>query len=234
MTVTITTSEGEIEGSRFRGLDIDEDTWTIYAEVAGFDVPVLVSDHANEAAATTAMRAISAELASEGDVFPDAIFDDVTWLGTGKTALTGPRIEIGTEENNRQAFISDAEGEVLPASIQADDSEFGGAGIVVAGPDFAGDVTPLQAYLELFAEDDGSTRASLSADEVVIGGPVKADSYVDLTDTADGFLQLALLSSAPAAPASGHVRVYARVDGGQAKVCYKRSTGTEIILGTST
>lgn len=220
MAVFITTTEGDIEGGRFLALAIDSGTWSVMADVIGFDAPIVVEDFASEVAAQAGLQAVVDELASEGDVFQDAIFQDVTVLGTLRTALGGERIEIGTEESNRAQFFTGNLDEVAPGRIEVvdDDSEDGTCTVFIESPDFGAGPARLSMVVEAGSGAttirlDAGTLSLVAADGLV----VDAATYLDIVPSAPTFFP-------------GKVAIYAREVSGVNRLCYKRPDDTEVAL----
>lgn len=124
MVLVDTVTLGEIDGSRIRSLDIDTGTWSVVA-VIDDDTEIVVSDWANETEAEAAIQDVADLLASEGDVFPSLILQDLAVLGTLRTALAGKRWEIGTEDTNTIHGHSGHPDETSPSEIVADTVDLG-------------------------------------------------------------------------------------------------------------
>lgn len=218
MAVVIATTEGDIDGSRFRGLEIDPGTWSVMADVDGFDDPIVVEDFASQAAAEAGMRAVADDLASEGDTFPDAVFDNLTWLGVGKTALAGPRIEIGTDEINRADFKTDDPLEEAPGGAYSGVTGDGHLVFFLVSPTVDG----ASAMVALIAgESDGATVQ-------VIADLLRLQTHVDL----DGYADLNALDAEPAAPGPDVARLFAVTDAGKTSLRVRFATGAVQTIAT--
>lgn len=217
-----TVSDGTIDSlaNRFRSVDITEEggTWSVVATVDGFDDPVVVAEEASEEDAVAAVEQLTDDL-DEPDA--EVVFDDVTVLGTLRSALSGERIEVGTDEISRADFY-DANGDLI-GSVQAR-SIGGTSSLVVDGP--GGSELRLSNTSEGGAAEMSAEGWRVLLDQlgVNVEGPMR------FLDTTDGFIDLPLLGSAPSAPAAGSVRLYARVESTVAHVFVKRSNGVEVQL----
>lgn len=244
MTTTLTTeSDGEVDIVLFASIDIEEDegTFSLVADCNGYPDPVVISSgHEDEPTAATALEAVTEALAADGDFHPD--IDSVTAEGAFRTAPTGARVEMGTGgEPDKLRFPTGHPNEVSPPFLQG--GQEGGYGLVqIVSGDFDPEGGGTSAEVVVFAKVDGSeTMAQVGGDlvHIIANQLIRlfGNQGVEVTDgsnalvlTPFGFV-LPISADAPAAPPAGHIAVYARADGGSAKLCYKRSTGTEHVIG---
>lgn len=235
MTTLTTESDGEVDITAFKSINIEEDqgTFSLVAACDGYPDPVVISSgHEDEPTAATALEATTEALAADGDFYPSLTVQDLAVLGTLRTALDDERVEIGTDTTSKVEFYTGDPSEAAPGAIEADSLI---PGVLARAPDFTavvGTAVPrlvlgydLNGEFSFFGLNGDQVRLSPDSHVAVVNG------HLDFEDDTDGFVQLPVLSSAPAAPPAGHVRVYARTDGGSAKLCYKRSTGTEHVIG---
>lgn len=219
MTTLTTESDGEVDIALFASIDIEEDegTFSLVAACNGYPDPVVISSgHEDEPTAATALEAVTEALAADGDFHPD--IDSVT-------------AEFPTGHPN----------EVSPPFLQG--GQEGGYGLVqIVSGDFDPEGGGTSAEVVVFAKVDGSeTMAQVGGDlvHIIANQLIRlfGNQGVEVTDgsnalvlTPFGFV-LPISAEPPAAPPAGHIAVYARADGGSAKLCYKRSTGTEHVIG---